>query len=160
MVSTTTLAELRYLILAAQRHGSRMLADALRAANLTPAQAEVLDVLARHAPLTLAELGRLLVCEAGSPSRLVDSLVQRGLVARTPGEEDRRVVTLRLTRDGTEAAAHRSTPSPIDGYITDRLTPAEIATLTRLLHKLLDQTPGGDAVRTRFPRERAQRKAK
>ena len=61
--------EIRLLILAAQRHGSRMLAGHLRRQSMTAAQLEVLQVLAGHAPLTLAELGRLLVCESGSPSR-------------------------------------------------------------------------------------------
>src|SRR5689334_9636120 len=60
------LRELRYLILAAQREGSRRLAAALRELDLTPAQAEVLDVLTGREPITLAALGRLLVCEAGS----------------------------------------------------------------------------------------------
>lgn len=75
--------ELRYLILAARREGSRQSAAHLRSADLAPAQAEVLEVLRERAPLTLAELGRLLVCETGSPSRLVDGLVRRDLVGET-----------------------------------------------------------------------------
>src|SRR5215813_1799230 len=83
--ATSSATEIRHLILAAQRHGSRIIAGYLRAASLTPAQAEVLQVLASHEPLTLVELGRLMISETGSPSRLVDTLVTRGLVAREPG---------------------------------------------------------------------------
>ena len=53
--------ELRYLILAAQREGSRRLGEALRHLDLTPAQAEVLDVLGAASP---GEAGDPL---AGSP---------------------------------------------------------------------------------------------
>ena len=61
--------ELRYLVLAAQREGNRRLTDALRPLDVTPAQAEVLGILAGSAaPLSVKELGALLVCESGRPT--------------------------------------------------------------------------------------------
>src|SRR6266545_7977599 len=83
--------ELRYLVLGAQREGARALTELLRPAGLTPAQAEVIAV-ARDAdrPLTVREIGERLVCEGGSPSRLVASVVQAGLLARGQREGDRR----------------------------------------------------------------------
>src|SRR5436189_5649367 len=73
--------ELRYLILGAQREGARALADLLRPAGLTAAQGEVIAVLQEaKRPLTLREIGERLVCEAGSPSRLVASMVEDGLL--------------------------------------------------------------------------------
>jgi MarR family transcriptional regulator, organic hydroperoxide resistance regulator len=93
--------ELRFLILAAQREGNRMLSHALRPLGITPAQAEVLRLLQDHQPLTLFGLGELLVCESGaSPSRLVDRLVTAGLVSRVEAANDRRQVSLSLTTDG------------------------------------------------------------
>ncbi|WP_448808815.1 MarR family winged helix-turn-helix transcriptional regulator [Agromyces bauzanensis] len=98
--------ELRYLILAIQREGNRLLASELRHLDLTPSQAEVIRVLADRQPLTLAGLGELLVCETGTnPSRLVDRLVAAGLVSREQGRHDRRHVTLTLTDRGTDASA-------------------------------------------------------
>jgi DNA-binding MarR family transcriptional regulator len=98
--------ELRYLVLAAQRDGNRMLGALLRPLGLTPAQAEVLTVLARAArPLTVRELGDLLVCEPGSPSRLVSSLADAGHVARRPHPEDGRASALELSSQGRKAAA-------------------------------------------------------
>ena len=98
--------ELRYLVLAAQRDGNRMLAALLRPLGLTPAQAEVLTVLddARR-PLTVREVGDLLVCEPGSPSRLVASLAAAGHVTRRPHPDDGRASALELTDQGRRAAA-------------------------------------------------------
>src|SRR5215468_862851 len=96
--------ELRYLILAAQREGNRLLAEALRPLRLTPSQAEALRVLQDHEPLSLIALGDLLVCETGSPSRLVQGLVEAGLVERSPSPTDKRMVTLTLTTLGRERA--------------------------------------------------------
>src|SRR4051795_75888 len=72
--------ELRYLVLGAQREGARVLAELLRPIGLTAAQAEVLAVLRDAAgPLTVREIGERLVCETGSPSRLVATVVSSGL---------------------------------------------------------------------------------
>ncbi len=89
--------ELRYLILAAQREGNRQLAEALRPLHLTPAQAEVIQVLQQYQPMTLLQLGERLVCETGSPSRLVKAMVEAGWVEKMPNPDDGRAVLLRLT---------------------------------------------------------------
>ena len=150
MPETTSATEVRHLILAAQRHGSRMMADGLRAAGLTPTQAEVLQVLSRHEPLTLVELGRLMISETGSPSRLVDTLVTRGLVARESGRDDKRVVLLRLTPAGRQTHADgRSGTTAVDDLIASRLSPDEMAELACMLRKLLHDTPGGHAIEKR-----------
>jgi DNA-binding MarR family transcriptional regulator len=150
MSTTTDVGEIRLLILAAQRQGSRMSAGQLRQASLTPAQAEVLQVLAGHAPLTLVELGRLLICETGSPSRLVDTLVKRGLITREPGEDDKRVVRLHLAPAGKQVLADaQATKSAVDDHITDRLTPDEMTQLAVILRKLLRGTGSEYAIRTR-----------
>lgn len=94
--------ELRYLILAVQREGNRLLAQALRPLGVTPSQAEVIRVLQERGPLTLGGLGELLICESGnSPSRLVDRMVATGLVRREVATHDRRHVELSLTDEGT-----------------------------------------------------------
>jgi DNA-binding MarR family transcriptional regulator len=150
-VPATSATEVRHLILAVQRHGSRIIAEHLRAASLTPAQAEVLQVLAGHEPLTLVELGRLMISETGSPSRLVDTLVTRGLVMREPGRDDKRVVVLRLTPAGRQTLADgRMHTVAVDDLIAGRLTPDEMTDLARMLRKLLRDTPGGRAIEKRY----------
>src|SRR5579859_4398617 len=89
-------------MLAVQREGNRLLTEALRPVELTPAQAEVLRVLQDHQPLSLVELGSLLVCESGSPSRLVSGLVEEGLVQRVQSTRNGKMVTLTLTEKGEE----------------------------------------------------------
>jgi DNA-binding MarR family transcriptional regulator len=120
--------ELRYAILALQREGNRSLANALKPLGVTPAQAEVLRVLDERAPLTLAGLGDLLICESGTgPSRLVDRLVGQGLVSREVGDTDRRAVTLRLTDAGREASAN-------------------VAQVEEALYQSIDEAVGGESV--------------
>jgi DNA-binding MarR family transcriptional regulator len=120
--------ELRYLVLAIQREGNRLLAAELRPLGITPSQAEVLRVLRDHGPLTLNALGDLLVCETGnSPSRLVDRLVAQGLVKRGVDKVDRRYLALGLTPQGR--ALHR-----------------RIVTAENRLHRTMDDLVAGQAL--------------
>ncbi len=101
-----SLEQLRYRVLAVQRDGNRTLASLLKPVGVTPAQAEVLRVLGdAPEPLTLSGIGERLVCEPGSPSRLVTSLVGAGLVVRSAHPSDARASTLELTADGRERAS-------------------------------------------------------
>lgn len=144
-------SELRYLLLAAQREGSRRMTGLLRPLNLTPAQAEILLVLAERAPLTLAEVGRLIVCESGSPSRIVDTLTKRSLVDREPGQVDRRVVYLRLTPRGEELIpALREIDAQIDAMVTSTLNAEEQKVMAGGLRQMLDGTASGAALAARF----------
>lgn len=142
--------ELRYLILAAQREAYRQLADRLRPLGLTPSQAEVLSVLAQREPLSLVDLGELLVCETGSPSRLVNGLVEHGLVRRDRSDTDRRMITLTLTDRG-RAQVLRLTE--IDRqYHADmarRLNGDELDSVTRALWQLVGDRPAGRALSKR-----------
>jgi DNA-binding MarR family transcriptional regulator len=143
--------ELRFLILAIQREGNRLLATQLRPLGVTPSQAEVLRVLDDYGPLTLTGLGELLVCETGnSPSRLVDRLVARGLVERDVDPDDRRYVRLHLTADGTHfsrriAEVEELLYSTIDAAVADRKVDETVATLRRLAGAF----PAGHAVARR-----------
>lgn len=140
--------ELRYLILAVQREGNRMLAADLRPLGVTPSQAEVLRVLADHQPLTLAGLGELLVCETGgSPSRLVDRLVTMGLVDRGAGENDRRRVALALTDDGLRLAARvAEVEERLYGSIDDLTQGTPVPEALTLLRAFAGAFPSGQAV--------------
>lgn len=95
---------LRYLVLAVQREGARMLTELMSPLNVTIAQAEVLRVLQDYQPLSLIELGELLICEQGSPSRLVNGLVEIGLVERIVSPTNKRKVILTLSEQGKEIA--------------------------------------------------------
>jgi DNA-binding MarR family transcriptional regulator len=142
--------ELRFLILGAQREGNRMLAERLAPLGLTPSQAEVLHCLAIAGPLSLNALGRLLVCEAGSPSRLVDTLVGRTLVERTENPVDRRQVTLRLTSKGKRLALDAAkVEDELHGWIRQRLEAGGVSTAVKQMRRLVSGTTAGHAVARR-----------
>lgn len=88
------------LVKAAQRELERRSNDVMRPLGLTAAQADALTVIAQAGPLSLKALGELLIAEAGHPSRLVDRLVEAGLVTRQAAGDDRRRVELSLTAEG------------------------------------------------------------
>jgi DNA-binding MarR family transcriptional regulator len=67
---------LRYFILAAQRHGGRQMNEYMKTIDLTASQSEVIRILEQWQPISLKELGSLLICEAGSPSRLIDRMAE------------------------------------------------------------------------------------
>jgi DNA-binding MarR family transcriptional regulator len=96
------LLELAMSVKAVQRDLERRLNDALRPIGLTAAQAEAIVVIGQAQPLSLKDLGELLIAEAGHPSRLVDRLVDAGLVERRSAPDDRRRVDLSLTPKGRE----------------------------------------------------------
>jgi MarR family transcriptional regulator, organic hydroperoxide resistance regulator len=144
--------QLRYLVLAAQREGNRLLAARLRPLGLTPAQAEVVSVLAERKVLTLSGLGELLVCESGTnPSRLVDRLVTQGLVERARSTTDGREVLLQLTSAGRRAAAQVAS---IEGQLYASLellaTRHDVDATIALLRDFVGDLPSGEAVARRF----------
>lgn len=144
--------ELRYLILAAQREGSRALTAALRPHELTPAQAEALAVL-RDAgrPLTVRDVGRRLVCEGGSPSRLMSALQRKGLVQAEAGAVDRRTTVIGLTPAGA-AAAQRvgEIEQQLYAGLRGALDDEQVESARALLAGLVAELPAGQALRRRI----------
>lgn len=142
-----SIEELRYLILASQREGDRLLSAALNPLGLTTSQAEVLRVLHDYAALSLIELGGRLVCETGSPSRLVNTLVEKSLVERTPAEHDRRMVTLSLSMTGRQLAEQViAIEQAFYAGIASALGAAPLETINETLWKFVAGRPTGEAL--------------
>jgi DNA-binding MarR family transcriptional regulator len=149
----TPVEEIRYLILALQREGNRRFAESLRPLGITPSQAEVLRVLEAHAPVSLIGLGELLICETGSPSRLVQGLVETGLIERAPSPSDRRMVTLHLTTAGQEVAAQvANAEAQLHEMIAGAFPESQLAPLVSALRALAVGTAGGKALERRAGR--------
>jgi DNA-binding MarR family transcriptional regulator len=98
------LFEFGLAVKAIQRELEQQANAAMRPLGLTAAQADALIVIRQAGPLSLGELGDLLIAESGHPSRLVDRLVESGLVERRPAASDRRRVELSLTARGRRLA--------------------------------------------------------
>lgn len=66
-------------------------------AGLTFAQLSVLACLKRHGPMRMSDLSAKMGLTNSTTSVMVDRLVKSGLVSRTHGEHDRRVVFVGLS---------------------------------------------------------------
>lgn len=145
--------EIRYLLLAVQREGNRALSEALLPLGLTPSQAEALRVLQDYQPISLGELGGLLVCESGSPSRLVTGLVTAGLVQRVVAPQDRRYVTLTLTQSGEARATQVvEVETAIYQQIEQLIQGVPIDEIKKMFWRYIDNRPAGRALARRTGR--------
>lgn len=91
-------------------------------------------------PLPMSELATLLACDSSNVTGLVDRLEARGLVARRPSSEDRRVKHVVLTQAGRAMREQmlRQVGRPPEGLA--KLSANE----QRQLHDLLSRALGGD----------------
>lgn len=144
--------EFRYLVLAAQREGARALATELKRHDLTPSQAEAIAVMRdAERPLTVREIGQRLVCEGGSPSRLMSTLTQKGLVEPSVGSADRRTTLLSLTSAGVDAARKVSQiEQNFYGALTSVLDDDQVAAVLPVLRDLVGLLPAGQALQRRM----------
>ena len=151
--------QLRYLVLGVQREGNRDLTAALRPLDLTPAQSEALRILGDHEPLSLTDLGRMLVCESGTnPSRLADRLVRAGLVDRAESADDRRHLVLTLTARGREVEqAVRGIEDELYAGIQKELAGVDLDGLIALLGSMVAGRPSGEALAARIAAENGER---
>lgn len=148
-------AEFRHLVLAAQREGNKELARLLAVIGVSPSQSELLRVIGEFGPLSLKRLGALIICESGSPSRLVDTLVARGFVNRKPAQDDKRSVVLQLTDEGSSLLEQISQAENIlDSHIDSFFTATEKTVMATALRRFLSDTPSGEAIHGRFATRR------
>jgi MarR family transcriptional regulator, organic hydroperoxide resistance regulator len=115
--------------------------DAAAEFDLHPAQAGTLMQLGDDAGLPMHEIATRLACDNSNVTGIVDRLEARGLVARRPGEQDRRVKYIVPTAHGLEvrdAMRARMAHVPIG---IERLSPRE----QRLLCDLLESAKAGSA---------------
>jgi DNA-binding MarR family transcriptional regulator len=144
------LFEFALSVKALQREFERQANDVMQPFGLTGAQAEAVTVIGEAGPLSLRDLGGLLIAEAGHPSRLVDRLVAAGLVERRVADDDRRRIELSLTARGREVdeqirAARQSVLELGRQAVGDRdLTP-----IMELMRELLGYTQFGELVERR-----------
>ncbi|HZZ13037.1 MAG TPA: MarR family transcriptional regulator [Paraburkholderia sp.] len=114
--------------------------DALRELDITSQQMGILLSMRRGIAATPFELSKLLGIDTGLMTRMLDKLENKGLLERSRSIEDRRVVNLKLTKEGEAVAAHL--PAIVPTVLNARLkkfTKAEFEELRRLLHKFLGE---------------------
>jgi len=143
-----TTEQFRYLILAAQREGSRRLAQMLAPLGLTPSQAEVLTVLDRAGePLSLREVGDLLICERSSPSRLVRTMERDGLLRLQPHPGDGRINLASLTSTGRRLATRvASIEAQLHDWLREAVPDDELNAALDALQAVVAGTDSADAL--------------
>jgi DNA-binding MarR family transcriptional regulator len=105
--------------------------------DLHPAQAGAL--LQLGSPLPMNELAALLACDNSNVTGLIDRLEARGLVARQPSSEDRRVKHVVLTAAGRRLRERMlvRVGRPSRGF--ERLSPDERRQLGDLLRQVITE---------------------
>lgn len=112
----------------------RALMRAGRGDDLSLPQYRALGYVGRHPGTSLSAVAEHLGLSTPAASRLVDALVEKGLIARAAATGDRRYLTLRLSSTG-DALHARTRRQALDGLrvLLEGLGPAERATLAQAL---------------------------
>ncbi len=112
----------------------------LRRYGVTPIQCRSLTYLHRQpGPLNQKQLQQHLAVKPSTVNGIVDRLVEKGMLTRTPGEKDGRCRILRLTEAGQRFYDDfESITRQIEDLIHRGMDPQETETLRRLLLRAAD----------------------
>jgi DNA-binding MarR family transcriptional regulator len=106
--------------------------------NLTPQQFNVLRILRGQfpKPATVNLLKDRMLDKMSDASRIVDRLVQKGLVSRCTNTKDRRAVDIRISDAGMEVLNKMDAEFKTKDFLKNNITEEEAAALSSLLDKL------------------------
>jgi DNA-binding MarR family transcriptional regulator len=106
--------------------------------NLTSQQFNILRILRGQFPnpATVNLLKERMVDKMSDASRIVDRLVQKGLVSRCTNNKDRRSVDIRISEEGLGILSKMDDEFKTKDILKDNLTEEEAGLLSDLLDKL------------------------
>lgn len=110
--------------------------------GLSQVQCHVLHLLEPGRPVPMSRLAEVLSCDASNVTGLVDRLEARGLLARRPSPEDRRVKVLALTTRGARLRGQMLRHMTGQPLPLSSLTPDERRALVGLLERLVGDEEG------------------
>jgi DNA-binding MarR family transcriptional regulator len=108
----------------------------LSAADVNPTEASIVSHLADGGPYTQVQLARLIATNRAQIGLNIDSLVDKGLVARHADPDDRRVWRIHLTPKGTRVS-HQI--EAIEHEVRRRLQVNTTVAQRRVLDQVLEQ---------------------
>jgi DNA-binding MarR family transcriptional regulator len=114
--------------------------EKLKPYDLTPPQYGALTVVARWAPISQIGLARSLGFDRSTTALVVDLLVKRKLIVKTPDAEDRRKFALTLTPAGKKLV--QACTLEANAALLAPFTRQEAAEFLRLLRKFNDAFDG------------------
>lgn len=143
---------LRFVIKSCERESIGIFNNLLNDLNLTANQAEVIEVLNSYGPMSVKNLGDLLICERKSPSRLVQSLIKKGLLCKTTSKEDKRISLISLSKQGKKLLPEiKKRDAQFNKIIEQHLSSSdEVKELTKVLISYLKGTESYDKLQRRF----------
>jgi DNA-binding MarR family transcriptional regulator len=122
-------------------HSRKEQVMAIAAAHrLNPGAMNALLFLEPGQPCSMRALADAWKCDASNVTWLVDRLEEHGLAERRPHPSDRRVRTVALTRKGMRMRGQIESKLHEAPATFQHLTPAEMATLNKLVRKLSPDT--------------------
>ena len=134
--------EVFQLIEGLQKRLAKFQGYTLKEAGLTPPQYYIMSLLSEKDGRPFKELAEVLTCTRATITGIVDTLENKGLVARHPHPDDRRSMLVKLTDSGRNLL--QSTPGlekTFGGCCCEVLSPREMLKLHQLLRKLSELLP-------------------
>ena len=130
----STFDNLRRVVQVVQGYSKR----AERVAGLTGPQLWAIKVLSESSPIMVSDLARRMYLHPSTVIGILDRLETRGLVKRTRSTEDRRVVSVALTRKGKDAV--KKVPVVAQGLLLtglEELSDAELGLISEGMELLV-----------------------
>lgn len=115
--------------------------------DLSPTQFAALATILKHGEVSQNHLGRLTAMDPSTISIVVRKLLGNRLITRSASDSDQRLLIIGLTETGTRYTLDRLERSvEVGRRFLSPLSPAEQATLLRLLNRINDGEPSnGDS---------------
>jgi len=137
------------LVAAARRSIKQAVLRQVKPFRLTPQQFWMLVAAAENEQLKLGDHARRVRVDAPTASRLAGTLVKLGYFEAVPNPDDRRCVSMRLTRKGHELAAKlQPIAAEVRESVRRGMTPDEIEQVRRGLRKVIENMESLDVPET------------
>ncbi|MCP4682164.1 MAG: MarR family transcriptional regulator [Desulfobacterales bacterium] len=138
-IYTVRTKEIIYSIRRLMQAGEHYTKELNKIYNVSAAQINCLLALHENGPLPPSRISRHVMVNSSTVTGIIDRLEKKDLVRRRRISQDRRVITVELTKSGKILA--ENAPSPIQQKIIDglnQLSPSEIDEIALTLKRLTD----------------------
>jgi len=138
-INTIRTKEIVYSIRRLMQAGEHYTKELNKIYNVSAAQINCLLALHENGPLPPSQIAKHVMVNSSTVTGVIDRLEKKDLVRRLRISQDRRVITVELTKSGKMLA--ENAPSPIQQKIIDglnQLSPSEIEQIALTLKRLTD----------------------
>jgi len=138
-INTIRTKEIVYSIRKLMQAGEHYTKELNKIYNVSAAQINCLLALHENGPLPPSQIAKHVMVNSSTVTGVIDRLEKKDLVRRLRISQDRRVITVELTKSGKMLA--ENAPSPIQQKIIDglnQLSPSEIKQIALTLKRLTD----------------------